>query len=76
MIRYAIREVRLESGERLPLLVHGDPLGLPVPEIVEYSIAKLRAHGLRRRSIHHRAEALGLYAPQRREILKGQKGLN
>ncbi len=58
--RYAIREVRLESGERLPLLVHGDPLGLPVPEIVEYSIAKLRARGLRLRSIHHRAEALGL----------------
>lgn len=33
---------------------------MPVPEIVEYSIAKLRARGLRLRSIHHRAEALGL----------------
>lgn len=58
--RYAIREVRLENGERFPLLVHGDPLGLPVAEIVEYSITKLRARGLRRASIRHRTEALGL----------------
>lgn len=57
--RYAIREAHLENGERIPLLVHGDPLGLPVPEIVEFAIAKLRACGLRRRSIYHRAEAFG-----------------
>jgi len=58
--RYAVREVRLENGERFPLLVHGDPLGLPVAEIVEYSITKLRARGPRRASIRHRTEALGL----------------
>ena len=43
--RYAIREVHFENGERLPLLVHGDPLGLPVPETVEFAIAKLRDVG-------------------------------
>ncbi len=58
--RYAIREVRLESGERVPLLVYEDPVGLPVPDILEYTLAKLRARGLRRASIRHRVEALGL----------------
>lgn len=58
--RYAVREVRLENGERFPLLVCGDPVGLPVPEILEYTLAKLRARGLRRASIRHRTEALGL----------------
>ncbi|WP_175822527.1 site-specific integrase [Burkholderia sp. BCC0419] len=60
VIRYAVREVRLENGERFPLLVSGDPVGLPVPEILEYTLAKLRARGLRRASIRHRTEALGL----------------
>ncbi|MGU3777946.1 hypothetical protein [Burkholderia metallica] len=60
VIRYAVREVRLENGERFPLLVYGDPVGLPVPDILEYTLAKLRARGLRRASIRHRIEALGL----------------
>ncbi|WP_197523782.1 site-specific integrase [Burkholderia lata] len=63
MTGYAIREVRLESGERVPVLVHGGPSGLPVPGILEYSLTKLRARGLRRASIRHRVEALGLTLP-------------
>ncbi|MGC3027391.1 hypothetical protein ACPUER_19965 [Burkholderia sp. DN3021] len=58
MAKYSIREVRLESGGRFPLLVHDDPLGLPAQETLEYWLAKLRARGLRRASIRHRTRAL------------------
>lgn len=57
---YSIREVRLEGGERLPLLVHDDPLGLPVARTTEYCLTKLRARSLRRSSIRQRIDALGI----------------
>lgn len=56
----SIREVRLDSGERLPLLVEGGPLGLPVQGALQYTLTKLRARGLRRKSIRERLDALGL----------------
>ena len=55
---YSIREVRLEGGERLPLLVQDDSLGLPVQGATEYCLTKLRACGLRRSSIRQRVHAL------------------
>lgn len=57
---YSIRDVRLQSGERLPLLVHDDPLGLPVVRISEYCLTKLRARGLRPSSMRQRVYALGI----------------
>jgi hypothetical protein len=57
---FSIREVRLDSGERLPLLVEGGPLGLPVQGALQYTLTKLRARGLRRKSIRERLDALGL----------------
>ncbi|WP_454871438.1 hypothetical protein [Paraburkholderia xenovorans] len=57
---YSIRDVRLEGGERMPLLVHDDPLGLPVVRTTEYCLTKLRARGLRRLSIRQRVGALGI----------------
>jgi hypothetical protein len=56
---YSIREIRFESGERFPLLVYSDPLGLPVPGATEFGLVKLRARGLRRSSIRQRTDALG-----------------
>lgn len=60
MNSFSIREVRLESGERLPLLVDGGPLGLPVQDVLQYTLTKLRARGLRRNSVRKRLDALGL----------------
>lgn len=57
---YSIREVRLEGGERLAVLVHDDPLGLPVVRTTEYCLTKLRARSLRRSSIRQRIDALGI----------------
>ncbi|RKE25871.1 phage integrase family protein [Paraburkholderia sp. BL23I1N1] len=59
MYPYSIREIRLESGERFPLLVYSDPLGLPVPGATEFGLVKLRARGLKRSSIRQRTDALG-----------------
>ena len=56
---YSIRDVQLEDGERLPLLTHDDPLGLPVRGTTEYSLTKLRARGLRPTSMRQRVDALG-----------------
>jgi len=55
---YSIRNVDL-SGERVPLLVHDDPLGLPVARTTEYSLTKLRARGLKLSSMRQRVDALG-----------------
>ncbi|MGU7771536.1 tyrosine-type recombinase/integrase [Burkholderia sp. MR1-5-21] len=55
---YSIRDVHLEGGERLPLLVHDDPLGLPVVHTTEYCLTKLRTRSLRRSSIRQRVDAL------------------
>lgn len=57
---FSVREVRLESGERLPLLVEGGPLGLPVQGVLQYTLTRLRARGLRRNSVRKRLDALGL----------------
>jgi integrase len=55
---YSIREVRLESGERLPVLVHNDPLGLPVLEALRFNLTRLRSRGLRRASVRQSLAAL------------------
>lgn len=57
---FSIREVSPGSGERLPILVEGGPLGLPVQGVVEFTLTILRTSGRRRNSIRKRLDALGL----------------
>ncbi len=57
---FSVREVRLEGGERLPILVEEDALGLPVQGALQYALTRLRARGLRRNSIKQRLDALGV----------------
>lgn len=57
---FSIREVQLEGGERLPILVEGGALGLPVQGVLQYTLTRLRARGLRRNSIRQRLDALGV----------------
>jgi len=59
-MNFSIREVYLEGGERLPILVEGGSQGLPVQGAVEFTLTMLRASGLRRNSIRKRLDALGL----------------
>lgn len=58
MSYFSIREVQLEGGERLPILVEGGVLGLPVQGVLQYTLTRLRARGLRRNSIRQRLDAL------------------
>ncbi|WP_455154032.1 tyrosine-type recombinase/integrase [Cupriavidus campinensis] len=60
MASFSIREVRIETGERLPILVQGGPLGLPVQGVLQYTLTRLRARGLRRSSVRQRLDALAL----------------
>ena len=56
-MNFSIREVYLEGGERLPILVEGGSQGLPVQGAVEFTLTMLRASGLRRNSIRKRLDA-------------------
>ncbi|MCW3479402.1 hypothetical protein OL229_07455 [Neisseriaceae bacterium JH1-16] len=60
MTKFSIREMRLESGEHLPLLVTGDPHGLPIPLAARFVLAQCRPKGLKASSIRQRLLALAL----------------
>lgn len=58
MTTFFIREVRMQSGEHIPLLVSGSPLGLPVPLATRYVLTQFRPKGLKVSSIRQRLSAL------------------
>ncbi|MBP4046617.1 tyrosine-type recombinase/integrase [Chromobacterium violaceum] len=60
MTTFFIREVRMQSGEHIPLLVSGSPLGLPVPLATRYVLTQFRPKGLKVSSIRQRLSALAL----------------
>lgn len=58
--RFSIRIAVLESGERLPLLVNGSPLGIPYAAATRYVVAALRPRGLKPSTLRTRVGALGV----------------
>ena len=60
MTIYSIRDVRLPSGERIPPLVSGGPLGLPAPLAARFILTEYRPSGKKISTMRQRLRALAL----------------
>ncbi|MEC5216163.1 integrase [Actimicrobium sp. GrIS 1.19] len=60
MTHFSIREVKLPSGEQVPTLVEGQPLGLPVMTAMRYVLTKLRPTCITASAIRQKLRFLAL----------------
>ena len=60
MKKFSIREVRLPSGEIVPTLVEGHPLGQPVALALRYVLTSCRPSGKKANTIRQKLRALAL----------------